>query len=140
MWVSAAVGIMCAICFCVDISVNPIKNTTLASESAQELDFEAMVNEYDTNEVRAKEIYKGNRYVITAQVTDIEQAGFSDGYSGYNVDMVVALTNGNFSISGNFQGDLKDDIMELNIGDILTFTGKCETPRLWQNCTIVEVN
>lgn len=57
-----------------------------------------------------------------------------------NVDMIVALDGEDFSICANFQSDLKDDIMKLNAGDMLTFTGKCIAPELWYNCTIVEVD
>lgn len=137
---SLALAIACIICFGVDISINPIKDTTLVSQSAQELDFSTMVNEYRTNEIRAKETYKDNRYIVSAEVVDIEQAGLKEGYSGYNVSMVVSLGGEDFSICANFQSDLKDDIMKLNKGDILTFTGKCVAPELWYNCTIVEVD
>lgn len=139
LMVSLALTVACIIFFCVDISINPIKNQELASQSAQKLDFAEMLSEYRTNEIRAKETYKDNRYEISAEVTDIEQAGLREGYSGYNVDMVVHLADEDFSICANFQSDLKDEVMELNIGDTLTFTGKCVAPELWYNCTIVKV-
>lgn len=140
LMLSLALAVACIICFGVDISINPIKNTTLVSQSAQELDFPTMINEYRTNEIRAKETYKDNRYIVNAEVVGIEQAGLREGYSGYNVDMIVALDGEDFSICANFQSDLKDDIMKLNAGDMLTFTGKCIAPELWYNCTIVEVD
>lgn len=137
---SLALTFACIIFFAVDISVNPIKNQDLVSQSAQELDFAEMVSEYLANEIRAKETYKDNRYKIVAEVTGIEQAGLREGYFGYNVDMVIHLDDEDFSICANFQSDLKDEVMKLNIGDTLTFTGKCVAPELWHNCTIVKVD
>ena len=137
---SLALTIACIIFFAVDISVNPIKNQDLVSQSAQGLDFAEMVNEYRANEVRAKDTYKDNRYEISAEVVGIEKAGLREGYSGYNVDMTIDLDGESFSLCANFQSDLKDEVMKLNIGDTLTFTGKCVAPELWYNCTIVKVD
>ena len=133
-----AVAIVCSISFIVDISLNPIKDPTLTSQMAQELDFAEMVNDYRSNEIRAKETYKDNRYRITAEVVSIDRAGLREGYSGYNVSMTIDLGGEDFSICANFQGDMKAEVMKLNIGDTLTFTGKCVAPELWYNCTIVE--
>ncbi len=137
---SLCLCIACVIFFAVDISINPIKNSELVSQSAQELDFSEMVSEYRTNEIRAKDTYHDNRYKITAEVVGIEQAGLREGYSGYNVEMIIVLDDEEFDLCANFQSDLKDEVMELSIGDILTFTGKCVAPELWYNCTIVNVN
>ena len=140
LMLSLALAAACIICFGIDISINPIKDPARVSMSAQELDFSAMVSEYRANEIRAKETYKDNHYIVSAKVVGIEQAGAREGYSGYNVNMVVSLDGEDFSICANFQSDLKEDIMKLNIGDVLTFTGKCVAPELWHNCTIIEVD
>lgn len=137
---SLVLTITCFIFFIIDISINPIKNSELVSQSAQELDFIEMVNEYRTNEIRAKDTYKDNRYEISAEVVSIEQAGLREGYSGYNVDMTIDLNGESFSLCANFQSDLKDEVIKLNKGDTLTFTGKCVAPELWYNCTIIKVS
>lgn len=137
---SFCVIIACVICFWVDVSLNPIKDPTLVSQSAQQLDFATMINEYRSNEIRAKEIYENNRYEISAKIVSIERAGLREAYSGYNVNMTIDLDDEEFSICANFQGDFKEDIMKLNIGDTLTFTGECVSPSLWYDCTIVKVN
>lgn len=116
------------------------EDSTVVYQSAQELDFEAMINEYRSNEIRAKEIYQDNRYEISAEIVSIEKAGLREAFIGYNVNMTVDLDDEEFSICANFSGDFKEDIMKLNTGDTLTFTGECVSPSLWYDCTIVKVN
>lgn len=134
------VAIVCIGSFILETSINPIANADLVSQTAEKLNFEDMINEFDTNEVRAEKTYKNNQYEITAEVASIEKAGLADGFSGYNVTMNVSAGNQIITISGNFQSNMEEEILKLNTGDMLTFTGRFVSPRIYESCTIVAVN
>ena len=136
---SVIVCVMCFVFFAIDTSLNPIKNTDSVSQMAESINLEEMVSDYRSNEISAKEKYYENRYRLSAEIVSIEVAGLREGFSGYNVGMEAILVDEVFYLCANFQGDMKDDILELEVGDTLTFTGKCIAPELWYNCTIVEV-
>lgn len=132
------VCVLCIVCFAADISINPIKNPDLVSESAEQVNLEEMIHEYKANEIRAKEKYFENRYQLSGTIVSIERAGAREGFVGYNVTVETVVDGKRFELCANFQGDMKNIIMELNVGDTLTFTGKCIAPELWYNCTVVE--
>lgn len=131
---SLALTIACIIFFAVDISVNPIKNQDLVSQSAQELDFAEMVSEYRTNEVRAKDTYKDNRYEISAEVVGIEQAGLREGIEiakaegKYKGRKPIAVTDRFLGAARSWQEGslpLKDAIEQSGLSES-TFFRKCK--------------
>ena len=137
---SIIICVMCIVFFIIDISLNPIKNKNQVSQQATPINLEEMISDYRSNEISAKKKYYENRYELTAEITSIEEAGLQESFMGYNVNMKAVFEDEVFSLCANFQEDMKNEILELEAGDNLTFTGQCIAPELWYNCTIVEIN
>lgn len=137
MLMGVCISVVFVLCFLVDISIDPIKNIDAVSQSAESVSLEQMINDYAANNLNAQAIYEDNRYVLTAEIVSVERAGLLDKYNGYIVSMKTPVDDFYFHLKAQFQSNMKEDVMQLRTGDLLTFTGTCVSPQIWHNCTIV---
>ena len=99
--------------------------------------FEEIYNEYELNEVRADEKYKGNRYTVTAKVNGINNGGgllnFDDDI---NLTMEKKVGNTIVFFYASFDKSQKDSLMNINVGDEITFEGTCYSAGSWDDCVL----
>lgn len=96
--------------------------------------FAEIYTEYKANEIRADELYKGNRYRLSGTVYDIDADPLLSFGSSITVKTTVA-GNTVFFVA-NFPSDQKDSLLSLNVGDPITLTGACRSWSTWSDCKL----
>lgn len=113
------------------------KNETMTDTTQASASFEEIYNEYKLNEVRADEKYKGNRYIITAKVNGINNGGgllnFDDDI---NLTMEKRVGNTIVFFYASFDKSQKDSLININVGDEITFEGTCYSAGSWDDCVL----
>lgn len=97
--------------------------------------FEEVYIAYQKNELRASEMYKGERVRISGTVDTI-----GDSFLGVTTLWVVTYVQGesHYILCSFVTNDNKDDLMALNTGDYITFEGTCTSWSSWGLCEIVD--
>lgn len=112
------------------------EETTIAITTPS-VSFDEIYNEYKSNEIRANERFKGNRYTITAKVN-----GINDGGGLLNFDESINLTmekkvgNTITFFYASFKKDEKENLKNINVGDTITFEGTCYSVGNWEECIL----
>lgn len=100
--------------------------------------YEEIYNAYESNELVADELYKGNRYRITATVHRINTDGIFNMTGGATINMKVEVGDKVVSIIGEFEKDQEEALKLIVVGDTITFEGECGSAKAWIECEIVE--
>ncbi len=103
--------------------------------------FEQIYKDYKDNEYRADDKYAGNRYRITATVSNIG-GGVLDKLLNWDDDIFVAFevrvgrTIALFK--GQFPQSQLEAIKKISNGDKVTFEGECRSWGTWYDCKLVD--
>lgn len=92
---SICISLVCLISFVVDISVEPMKNIggqqsaqdTVLDEVDSSVTFADIYKSFKNNELNAKDLYNGNRYVINAKINGISSGGLLNITGGATLTM-----------------------------------------------------
>jgi len=87
--------------------------------------FSDIYNEYKSNELRAKELYQGNRYQITAKINKIKTGGLFNLTGGATLTMEYKCDNTIVFFYAEFEREQEDELKQVSVGDTITFTGVC---------------
>lgn len=101
-----------------------------------DVSFEEIYAEYKSNESRANEEFKGNRYRITAIINGISDGGFLDSKNAANLTLEKDIDETTVFFYATFKD--KNEIMDYNVGDEITFDGTYSKAGSWYDCTVVE--
>ncbi|MEE1139362.1 MAG: hypothetical protein U0M02_12865 [Acutalibacteraceae bacterium] len=118
------------------------EKTTTKEKSTQPptqpiVSFEEIYNEYKSNEVRADEKYKGNRYVISATVNAINNGGGLLNFDeSINITLEKRVGNTIVFFYASFDKSQKDSLININVGDEITFEGTCYSAGNWDDCVL----
>lgn len=87
--------------------------------------FAEIYREFDSNEIRAKEKYNGNRYQITGTVNGISSGGLLNLFGGATLTMENRVDNTIVFYYAKFGSDQEEALKNINKGDTITFVGEC---------------
>ena len=103
--------------------------------TATSITFDEVYHAYEENELKAADIYKGNRYILQGKVNGIKAGRFlSSGGATLtmenNVDGVIVF------YYAEFGKDQEDALKTINTGDTITFEGTCSNAGAWSDCEL----
>lgn len=140
--ISIVVGVICLILLVKTMSGLPGDMFPWGGKTDDVVDtsvtYDEIYNAYESNELVADELYKGNRYRITATVHRINTDGIFNVTGGATINMRVAVGDNVVSIIGEFEKDQEEALKLIVVGDTITFEGECGSARAWIECEIVE--
>lgn len=114
----------------VEISNQEVVDTSIA--------FEEIYKAYKENELRADETYQYNRYQITAKVNAMETDGLFNLTGGATLTMEVKVDNTVVFFYAEFEKEQEEALKQINVGDTITFEGKCLSAGSWSDCKLVQ--
>ena len=100
--------------------------------------YDEIYNAYKSNELAADDLYKNNRYRITATVYRIESDGLLNLTGGATITMRAEVGDKVASIVAEFEKDQEEALKLIAVGDTITFEGKCVSAGAWMECKIIE--
>lgn len=119
----------------------PENNNAEKSESStaySSATFEEIYYEYKSNELRADEKYKNNRYTITANINGIKTGGLLNWSGGATLTMETKIDNTIVFFYAEFEKDQEEALKEVNVGDEITFEGECLSAGTWVECELID--
>ena len=99
--------------------------------------FEDIYKAYKSNELVADDMYKGNRYQITATINGIETGGLFNLTGGATLTMEMRVDRKIVFFYAEFEKDQEDALKQVVVGDTITFEGECRGVGMWVECEIV---
>lgn len=113
------------------------KTETTQQQTQANVSFKEIYNEYKSNEIRADEKYKGNRYVITATVNGINNGGGLLNFDeSINITLEKRVGDTIVFFYASFDKSQKDSLVNINVGDEITFEGTCYNAGNWNDCVL----
>lgn len=101
------------------------------------VDYEEIYKEYKANKLRADDLYKNNRYRITAQINGMSTGGLLNLTGGATLTMVIKVDNTYVFFIAEFEKDQEEALKTVSVGDTITFEGECLGAGTWSDCEIV---
>ena len=107
-------------------------------EVTEPLNFTECYYAYKENELKADDIYKGNRYSLTVKVRDIKDTDGSLLYWDDEVIVGFEIKVDDVTVVGEavFEKDQRDFLKKINVGDTVTFVGECQSVGVWIGCEL----
>lgn len=99
--------------------------------------FDEIYRAYKENELRAKEIYQYNRYRITAKINGMSTSGLFNLTGGATLTMEKKVGNTIVFFYAEFEKEQEENLKSVNVGDTITFEGKCLSAGSWTDCEII---
>lgn len=135
---------ICAICFIINITVEPVKNVGNATGIQKNkityiegVEFPEIYKAYKENELRADEKYKNNRYRITAKINGMSTDGLLNISGGATLTMELKVENTIVIFYAKFDKNQEESLKTINVGDTITFEGKCLSAGSWSECKLI---
>lgn len=100
--------------------------------------FEEIYKAYKTNELRADDTYKGNRYRVTAKINGMSKGTILNNKDGVNLTMEIKINKTIVFFYAEFGKDQTEVLKNVNVGDTIVFDGTCKGWGLWEDCILIE--
>lgn len=121
---------------------NKITSEETKTASSQSVDtsvsYEDIYTAYKQNELSADETYQYNRYRVTAKINGMETGGLLNLTGGATLTMEVKIGNTIIFFYAEFEKDQEENLKNVNVGDTITFDGKCLSAGTWTECELIE--
>lgn len=98
--------------------------------------FDEIYREYKSNELRADEKYKNNRYTITATINGMATGGLLNWSGGATLTMETRVDNTIVFFYAEFEKDQEEALKAVSVGDEITFEGECLSAGSWVECEL----
>lgn len=98
--------------------------------------FDEIYREYKSNELRADEKYKNNRYTITATINGMATGGLLNWSGGATLTMETRVDNTIVFFYAEFEKDQEEALKSVSVGDEITFEGECLSAGSWVECEL----
>ena len=99
--------------------------------------FDEIYREYKSNELRADDKYKNNRYEITATINGMATGGLLNWSGVATLTMETRVDNTIVFFYAEFEKDQEEALKAVNVGDEITFEGECLSAGSWKNCVLI---
>ena len=121
------------------------KETAQPEKTAEEIvieeaTFDEIYRASKENKLRAERDYEGKWYRITAEVNGMATGGLLNATGGATLTMETKVDGRTVFFYAEFEKDQEEALLEINVGDTITFEGVCYIESAWQNCKLIEIN
>jgi hypothetical protein len=99
--------------------------------------YDEIYKAYKANKLCAEDVYKNNRYRITAEVNGMDTGGLFNVTGGATLTMLVKIDNTYVFFLAEFEKDQEEMLKTINVGDTITFEGECVSDEYWIECEII---
>lgn len=99
--------------------------------------FDEIYREYKSNELRADDKYKNNRYEITATINGMTTDGLLNWSGGATLTMETRVDDTIVFLYAEFEKDQEEALKTVNVGDEITFEGECLSWGNWKECELI---
>lgn len=101
--------------------------------------FSEIFREYQKNELRADELYKNNRYIVTATINGMETDGLLNWSGGATLTMETKVDDTIVFFYASFEKEQEEALKSVNVGDEITFEGECLSAGTWIECELTDL-
>lgn len=141
-------SVLCAVVITLGITgcVSTNLFETPVEESQQTIDeiavdtsvsFDEIYREYKNNELRADDVYKGNRYRVEAKINGMTSGGLLNMTGGATLTMEKQVDSTIVIFYAEFEKDQEEALKTVNVGDTITFEGTCSNAGSWTDCKLI---
>ena len=100
--------------------------------------FDEIYREYKSNELRADDKYKNNRYEITATINGMATGGLLNWSGGATLTMETTVDNTIVFFYASFEKEQEEALKSIDVGDEITFEGECLSAGTWIECELID--
>ena len=100
--------------------------------------FDEIYREYKSNELRADDKYKNNRYEITAKINGMATGGLLNWSGGATLTMETTVDNTIVFFYASFEKEQEEALKSIDVGDEITFEGECLSAGTWIECELID--
>ncbi len=123
-------------------NTEPIETTeppiTEPAPNEPDVTFEDIYKAYKSNELVADDLYKGNRYQVTATINGMSTGGLFNLTGGATLTMQTNVEGTIVFFYAEFEKDQEEALKQVAVGDTITFEGECLSHGMWSECEIVK--
>lgn len=99
--------------------------------------FDKIYRAYKDNELVADDMYKHNRYQITAKIDGMTNNGLFNLTGGATLTLETKVDNTIVVFYAEFEKDQEDNLKTVKVGDTITFIGECLSAGSWSDCEMI---
>ena len=99
--------------------------------------FDEIYRAYKDNELVADDMYKHNRYQITAKIDGMTNDGLFNLTGGATLTLETKVDNTIVVFYAEFEKEQEENLKTVKVGDTITFEGKCLDAGNWSECELV---
>lgn len=99
--------------------------------------FDEIYRAYKDNELVADDMYKHNRYRITAKINGMTNDGLFNLTGGATLTLETKVDNTIVFFYAEFEKEQEENLKTVKVGDTITFEGKCLDAGNWSECELV---
>mgnify|MGYP000622887392 FL=1 len=99
--------------------------------------FDEIYRAYEDNELVADDMYKHNRYQITAKIDGMTNDGLFNLTGGATLTLETKVDNTIVVFYAEFEKDQEDNLKTVKVGDTITFIGECLSAGSWSDCEMI---
>lgn len=99
--------------------------------------FDEIYRAYKDNELVADDMYKHNRYRITAKIDGMTNDGLFNLTGGATLTLETKVDNTIVVFYAEFEKEQEENLKTVKVGDTITFEGKCLDSGNWSECELV---
>lgn len=122
-----------------EIEEKPSESTRSFSDSDVDLavSYDDIYNAYKENELVANDLYRYNRYRITAEINGMSTGGLLNLTGGATLTMERRVGNTIVFFYAEFEKEQEDALKKVKVGDTITFDGKCIGKGGFAECELI---
>jgi len=99
--------------------------------------FEEIYKAYKENELVADDLYKNNRYEVTAKINGMTNDGLFNLTGGATLTLEKRVGNTIVFFYAEFEKEQEENLKTVKVGDTITFVGECLSAGTWVDCELV---
>ena len=99
--------------------------------------FDEIYRAYKDNELVADDMYKYNRYRVTAKINGMTNDGLFNLTGGATLTLETKVDNTIVFFYAEFEKEQEENLKTVKVGDTITFEGKCLDAGNWSECELV---
>lgn len=122
-----------------EIEGKPSESTRAFSDSDVDLavSYDDIYNAYKENELVANDLYRYNRYRITAEINGMSTGGLLNLTGGATLTMERRVGNTIVFFYAEFEKEQEEALKKVKVGDTITFDGKCIGKGGFTECELI---
>ena len=138
--------IVIAIFSCVAILMSPSMESSPSESEPQTSEetsavgtatFDEIYQAYKENELVADDLYRYNRYRVTAKINGMTNDGLFNLTGGATLTLETKVDNTIVFFYAEFEKEQEENLKTVKVGDTITFEGKCLNAGNWSECELV---